>query len=355
MPHSPPAELARRLLAWYDRHARRLPWRSLPGAYADPYRVWLSEIMLQQTTVAAVEPYFHAFIARWPTVEALAAAPLDDVLAAWAGLGYYARARNLHACAKALVSLGQFPDTEEALLELPGVGAYTAAAVAAIAFNRKAVVVDGNVLRVMARLFAVEDPLPGAKPLLTAHAATLTPDQRAGDYAQAVMDLGATICTPKSPACGICPWRDDCDGRRLGLVPQLPARSPKAARPMRRGVAFWVQRQDGAVLLRRRPDKGLLGGMMEIPSTPWRAEPWAIDEALAAAPITATWTALPGIVDHVFTHFSLELSVVVGQIGKTIVVQDHSEWCPVDRLDERALPSVMRKIVDHALAAEVDA
>jgi A/G-specific adenine glycosylase len=356
MPQSPPAALARRLLAWYDRHARRLPWRSLPGAApADPYRVWLSEIMLQQTTVAAVESYFHKFTARWPTVEALAAAPLDDVLTAWAGLGYYARARNLHACAQALAARGGFPDTEEGLLDLPGIGAYTAAAIASIAFGKRAVVVDGNVLRVMARLFAVEDPLPGAKPKLTTLAGTLTPDARAGDYAQAVMDLGATICTPKSPACGICPWRDDCDGRRLGLAAQLPAKSPKAARPTRRGVAFWVTRQDGAVLLRRRPAKGLLGGMMEIPSTPWRAEPWAIEEALAAAPFTAQWTALPGIVDHVFTHFSLELSVVVARTAKSVNLEDDSEWWPVDRLDERALPSVMRKIVEHALAAEVKA
>ena len=353
MPHSPPAELARRLLAWYDRHARRLPWRSLPGAYADPYRVWLSEIMLQQTTVAAVEPYFEAFTARWPTVESLASAPLDEVLTAWAGLGYYARARNLHACAKALAALGHFPDTEDDLLELPGVGAYTAAAVAAIAFGRRAVVVDGNVMRVMARLFAVQDPLPGAKPILTEHAATLTPDLRAGDYAQSVMDLGATICTPKSPACGICPWRDDCEGRRLGLATQLPARSPKAARPTRRGVAFWVTRKDGAVLLRRRPAKGLLGGMMEIPSTPWRTEPWAIDDAIASAPVTARWTALPGQVDHVFTHFSLELAVVAGAAGKAAALDGDSEWCPVERLDERALPSVMRKIVNHALTAEV--
>jgi A/G-specific adenine glycosylase len=355
MPQSPPAALARRLLAWYDRHARRLPWRSPPGVPADPYRVWLSEVMLQQTTVAAVEPYFHAFVARWPTVEALAAAPLDDVLAAWAGLGYYARARNLHACAKVLAALGQVPDTEAALLDLPGVGAYTAAAIAAIAFDRRAVVVDGNVMRVMARLFAVEAPLPGAKPQLAALAGRLTPSSRPGDYAQAVMDLGATLCTPKNPACGVCPWRDDCDGRRLGLVTRLPAKDAKPPRPTRRGVAFWLSRADGAVLLRRRPAKGLLGGMLEFPSTPWRAEPWAIDEAVAAAPLEARWRLLPGQVEHVFTHFSLELMVATGSMESGSLrggsPLDDGEWCPPDQFDTRALPSVMHKVARHAQAA----
>ncbi len=350
MPHSPPAVLARRLLAWYDRHARRLPWRSPPGVPADPYRVWLSEVMLQQTTVTAVEPYFHAFVARWPTVESLAAAPLDDVLAAWAGLGYYARARNLHACARALAALGRVPDTEDELLELPGVGTYTAAAIAAIAFGRRAVVVDGNVLRVMARLFAVEDPLPGAKPRLAALAARLTPKRRPGDYAQAVMDLGATLCTPKAPACGICPWRDDCEGRRLGLVTRLPARDARKPRPTRRGVAFWLRRADGAVFLRRRPAKGLLGGMLEFPSTPWRAEPWPVDEALAAAPLPARWQMLPGRVEHVFTHFSLELAVAAGRARRGDAAGE-GEWCPQEELGSRALPSLMHKVARHALAA----
>jgi len=228
--------------------------------------------MLQQTTVAAVIPYFNDFTARWPTVEALAAAPLDDILTAWAGLGYYARARNLHACARVLAQRGGvIPEDEGGLRALPGVGEYTAAAIAAIAFGRRTVVVDGNVNRVMARLFAERAPLPGVKPVLAAHAADLTPDERAGDYAQAVMDLGATICTPRSPACGICPWRTDCGAYRLGIAADLPARAAKIPRPVRRGIAFWAQRADGAVLLRRRPPSGLLGGMMEIPSTPWRA------------------------------------------------------------------------------------
>jgi A/G-specific adenine glycosylase len=350
MPQSPPASLARRLLDWYDRHGRRLPWRGQPGERVDPYRVWLSEVMLQQTTVAAVQPYFDAFLARWPTVEALAAAALDDVLAAWAGLGYYARARNLHACARHLDAQGGvFPDTEEELRELPGVGAYTAAAVASIAFGRRAVVVDGNVLRVMARLFAHRQPLPGAKTALAELAASLTPDERPGDYAQAVMDLGATICTPKSPACGLCPWRGDCMAHKLGIAAELPARAEKAPRPHRRGIAFWMQRSDGAVLLRRRPPKGLLGGMMEIPSTPWRAEPWTVDEAIAAAPLTARWHTIPGVIEHVFTHFSLELGVVAARPARG--ANTEGEWCAVESLDSLALPSVMRKVVRHALAA----
>jgi A/G-specific adenine glycosylase len=349
MPHSPPALLARRLLAWYDKHARRLPWRAAPGERADPYRVWLSEVMLQQTTVAAVEPYFRAFTARWPTVTALAAAPLDEILSAWAGLGYYARARNLHACAKVLAARGgDIPNDEDGLRALPGVGEYTAAAIAAIAFGQRAVVVDGNVLRVMARLFAERDSLPGAKPLLAARAESLTPTERAGDYAQAVMDLGATICTPRNPACGLCPWREDCDARRLGIAAALPARAAKPERPVRRGIAFWVSRPDGAVLLRRRPDKGLLGGMMEIPSTPWRAEPWPMEEAMAAAPLSARWRPVPGVVKHVFTHFSLELGVVTGRAAKNHKAE--GEWCAVDTIDARALPSVMKKVVRHALA-----
>jgi len=351
MPLSSPALLARRLLAWYDRDARRLPWRSPPGERADPYRVWLSEVMLQQTTVAAVEPYFRAFVARWPTVTELAAAPLDEVLAAWAGLGYYARARNLHACAQILAGRGgTLPEDEDGLRALPGVGEYTAAAIAAIAFGRRSVVVDGNVLRVMARLFAHREKLPGAKPALAALAARLTPASRPGDYAQAVMDLGATLCTPRNPACDRCPWRDSCEANRLGIAAALPAREAKARRPVRRGVAFWAQRADGAVLLRRRPATGLLGGMMEIPSTPWRAEPWALDEALAAAPFAARWRKLPGEVGHVFTHFALRLTVVAGRARPAAGID--GEWCPVDSLAQRALPSVMRKVARHAMEAE---
>lgn len=338
------------LLAWYDRHRRVLPWRAAPGEAADPYRVWLSEVMLQQTTVAAVAPYFNAFLDRWPSVDALAAAPLDDVLHAWAGLGYYARARNLHKCAQLVAGWrgGVFPDTEEGLRELPGVGGYTAAAIAAIAFGRPAVVVDGNVERVMARLFAVTEPLPGAKAELKRRAASLSPIERPGDYAQAAMDLGATICTPRRPACSLCPWSAPCAARGQGIADQLPARAVKAERPIRRGVAFWtVRKGDGAVLLRRRAETGLLGGMMEVPSTEWRAEPWAAGEAARHAPLAAEWTALPGVVRHTFTHFHLELEVVA---ARSATAMPAGVWCPLDRLGEFALPTVMKKIVRHALA-----
>ena len=347
-----PAPTARSLLAWYDRHRRRLPWRALPGAAPDPYAVWLSEIMLQQTTVAAVKGYYEAFLKRWPTVADLAAAPTGDVMAAWAGLGYYARARNLHACAKAVVAAhgSTFPDTEAGLLTLPGVGPYTAAAIAAIAFDRKATVVDGNVERVMARMFTVLEPLPGSKAILKDYAASLTPAKRSGDYAQAVMDLGATICTPRSPACAICPWSGPCAARAQGIQETLPRKAPKAKVPTRHGIAFWIVRKDGAVLLRRRPDKGLLGGMMEIPSTPWRAETWAVDEATPAAPADAAWTLLPGGVSHTFTHFHLELKVLTGRLPARHGLRDKGiAWVPVTEIGTAGLPSVMAKIAKHAL------
>lgn len=344
-----------RLLVWYDRDRRDLPWRSPPGQPSDPYRVWLSEVMLQQTTVAAVQPYFRAFLARWPTVEALAAAPVEEVMEQWAGLGYYARARNLHACAKTVAEWrhGQFPDEEAALRQLPGIGDYTAAAIAAIAFGRPAVVMDGNVERVMARIFAVTEPLPKAKPKLKALAASLTPSQRPGDYAQAVMDLGATICTPKSPACGICPWRESCQALAAGIEDDLPAKLAKPERPTRRGIAFWTTAKDGSVLLRRRPPKGLLGGMMEIPSTEWREEAWTLDLARAEAPLPAAalakdWRLLPGVVRHSFTHFHLELTIATGRASPSAPVR--GLWCPLDRLGEQALPTLMRKLVSHALA-----
>jgi len=357
VPAADPAgpDLAGALLVWYDRDRRHLPWRAAPGEAADPYRVWLSEVMLQQTTVAAVIPYFQAFLARWPTVEALAAAPVEAVMQAWAGLGYYARARNLHQCAKTVAAWrgGRFPDTEEDLRRLPGIGDYTAAAIAAIAFGRPAVVVDGNVERVMARLFAVRDPLPGAKAQLKALAARLTPASRPGDYAQAVMDLGATLCSPKSPACALCPWRDPCAARRLGIEATLPARTEKPERPTRRGIAFWLTAGDGAVLLRRRPPSGLLGGMVEIPSTDWREGAWSLAEAEEAAPLPAArlsggWRLLPGLVRHTFTHFHLEISVAAGRCAGQPAVRGH--WCPLDRLNEEALPTLMRKIARHALA-----
>ncbi len=350
MPTAFPADLADRLLAWYDRHRRVLPWRAAPGRQADPYHVWLSEVMLQQTTVAAVAPYFRGFLDRWPTVTALAAAPLDEVLTAWAGLGYYARARNLHRCARLIAENhgGRFPDDEAALRDLPGVGDYTAAAIAAIAFERPAAVMDGNIERVMARLFAVTEQLPGAKSRLKALAAELTPQRRPGDYAQAAMDLGATVCTPKKPACVLCPWRDACAGQHAGIAEGLPARQPKAERPTRHGVAFWTLRRDGSVLLRRRPDEGLLGGMMEIPSTDWRDRPWLLDEATAAAPAHTEWRSLPGVVEHGFTHFRLRLTVVAGHARAPELAR--GLWCPLDRLGEQALPTLMRKVVRHALA-----
>lgn len=345
-----PSDLSARLLHWYDRNARVLPWRARGDEPADPYRVWLSEVMLQQTTVQAVAPYFLRFLERWPTIGQLADAPVDDVMHAWAGLGYYARARNLHECAKVVAGWrgGQFPDTEAELRKLPGIGDYTAAAITAIAFGKKAVVMDGNVERVMARIFAVTDPLPGVKPALKALAAGLTPDQRAGDYAQAVMDLGATVCTPRNPACGICPWMDACAARRQGIEAQLPAKTVKAERPTRHGLAFWTLRKDGAVLLRRRAPEGLLGGMMEIPSTPWRDRSWAVDEARAEAPLAAEWRLLPGLVRHTFTHFHLELQLAAAKTGSNPLAR--GVWCPLDRLGDHALPTLMRKVVRHALA-----
>ncbi len=339
--------LARNLLAWYDRHRRRLPWRALPGETPDPYRVWLSEIMLQQTTVATVGPYFQDFLARWPTVEALAAAGLDQVLHAWQGMGYYARARNLHRCARVVVDEhgGRFPDTEEGLRALPGIGAYTAAAIAAIAFGRHATPVDGNIERVVARLFAVADPLPGAKAELRRLAATLTPKKRAGDFAQAMMDLGSAVCTVANPKCLMCPFAEGCRARIAGIAGDLPARSPKRARPLRHGAVFWAVRRDGSVLLRRRPEKGLLGGMMEFPSTDWRARPWQEKEALRQAPLDAEWKALPGLVRHGFTHFELELRVFAGRAG----AKEKGTWCPIDRLSEMALPTLMKKVAHYAI------
>jgi A/G-specific adenine glycosylase len=345
-----PTDPAARLLAWYDRHARALPWRARAGARADPYRVWLSEIMLQQTTVVTVGPYFRDFLARWPTVHDLAAAELDAVLHAWQGLGYYARARNLHKCARVVSAEhgGAFPDSEDALRRLPGIGAYTAAAIAAIAFGRRATVMDGNVERVIARLFRVAEPLPRAKLALRRLAESLTPVTRAGAYAQAMMDLGATICLPRKPKCMLCPLNDACASRRAGDQEALPAKLPKAARPKRHGVAFWALRRDGAVLLRRRPENGLLGGLFEVPSTEWRASPWDIDEAKAAAPASAAWRPLAGVVRHGFTHFELELSLLVGSVRDASA--DGGIWCPVDRLSDYALPTLMKKVVRHALA-----
>jgi A/G-specific adenine glycosylase len=349
--------VAARLLAWYDRQARVLPWRTPPGAAdpADPYRVWLSEIMLQQTTVKAVLPRYGAFLARWPDVASLAAAPLGEVLAEWAGLGYYARARNLHACARAVVEQhgGRFPDTESGLRSLPGVGAYTAAAVAAIAFGARATPVDGNIERVVARLFALRTPRPQAKPQIRRLAESLTPENRAGDFAQGLMDLGAGICTPARPLCGLCPLREDCSGLAAGIAEQLPCREDRGRRPVRRGVAFLALRADGAVLLRERAPKGLLGGMLEVPATPWAetkadAEP-APDALPGFMPFQADWQSLPGLVEHTFTHFHLELRVErVMLAGEALAAPPpRCLWLPQAELAGAALPSVMRKILAH--------
>lgn len=343
------------LLAWYDRHHRRLPWRVAPpdhavGVRADPYRVWLSEVMLQQTTVAAVKSYFEAFTLRWPTVTDLAAADEQDVMKAWAGLGYYSRARNLKACAGTVARdfAGRFPDTEEALRALPGVGPYTAAAIAAIAFDRPATVVDGNVERVVARLFEIAEPMPGGKTEIRARAATLTPTHRPGDYAQAVMDLGATICTPKKPACALCPWTSSCAARAAGSPEIYPVRAAKTVRPTRRGVAFVAVRADGAVLLRRRPPKGLLGGMSEPPGSPWGpAEIRAAD--LDATPFPGRWRRVSGHVEHVFTHFRLELTVMRGDVAATTPPPEGAWWSAPDALSGEALPTVFRKAIAAGL------
>jgi A/G-specific adenine glycosylase len=341
------------LLDWYDRNRRDLPWRAAPGSAADPYRVWLSEIMLQQTTVRAVAPYFIRFLARWPNVGALAAAALDDVLSAWAGLGYYARARNLHACARMVVEQHQgcFPSTEAALAALPGIGSYTAAAIAAIAFGARTAAVDGNVERVVARLFALEQELPAAKPQIRNLAAGMVPPRRSGDFAQAMMDLGATICTPKGPACVLCPWMQVCRARRRGDPATFPRRARKRAGLKRRGAAFVAVRADGCVLMRSRPPKGLLGGMTEVPNTQWTHD-FDGGEALRQAPRLGRgkpkWRRLPGVVSHVFTHFPLELVVYRAEIPLRASAPADTRWIPLAQLDREALPSLMRKVVAHA-------
>jgi A/G-specific adenine glycosylase len=338
------------LLAWYDRHRRDLPWRSRPGETVDPYRVWLSEIMLQQTTVRAVVPYFARFLDLFPSVEALAQAPSESVMRAWAGLGYYSRARNLHACAQEVVARfgGRFPPDESALRSLPGIGAYTAAAIAAIAFDRRATVVDGNVERVIARLHAVTDPLPAAKAVIRDLAEALTPHQRPGDFAQAMMDLGATLCSPRGPACGLCPWRAPCRARTEGIAETLPRKVPKKEGVLRRGAAFVAIRADGAILVRTRPPKGLLGSMTEVPGTEWAADHDA-SAAAAHAPIEARWTALPGVVEHVFTHFPLALTVYRAEVPADATAPSGCRWTPRNLLAGEAFPTVMRKVLAHAL------
>jgi len=338
------------LLAWYDRNRRRFPWRAPPGRKPDPYRVWLSEIMLQQTTTAAVVPYYERFLARFPSLADLAAAEREEVLKLWAGLGYYARARNLHRCAETVMADhgGTFPRDVAGLKALPGIGDYTAAAVAAIAFDVKAAPLDGNWERVLARLFLVETPLPAAKKELRPLAESILPDGRAGDFAQAMMDLGATLCSPEKPSCLLCPLKAHCIAHARGMAESLPRKMPKAERPERHGVAFFLTRPDGAVLLRQRPDKGLLGGMTEVPSTPWRATPWSDREARVHAPAKTEWSILPGQVTHVFTHFRLTLHVWRGQTADLRYDAAVGQWHRPEEVDGAALPSVMRKVVRKA-------
>ncbi|MQQ08154.1 A/G-specific adenine glycosylase [Epibacterium sp. SM1979] len=332
------------LLDWYDDHARKMPWRISPsdrkaGVMPDPYRVWMSEVMLQQTTVAAVKDYFQRFTLRWPTIADLAAAEDPDVMAEWAGLGYYARARNLLKCARVVTSEygGQFPDTYDALLKLPGIGPYTAAAISSIAFDRPETVLDGNVERVMARMYDIHDPLPGSKPALKSLAGVLTPSVRPGDYAQAVMDLGATICTPKSPACGICPWRSPCLARQNGTAAELPKKTPKAPKPTRHGHVYLAQTIEGAWLLERRPDKGLLGGMLGWPGSDWG------DAPAPSPPFEADWNCLGEEVRHTFTHFHLILKIYVAFVPEGFSPQNQMLLVDKHQFDPGDLPTVMAK------------
>jgi A/G-specific adenine glycosylase len=338
MTHPAHADL---ILTWYDHNRRRLPWRAEPGEVADPYHVWLSEVMLQQTTVQTVADYYRRFLARWPTVQDLAQAPLDDVLTEWAGLGYYARARNLHKCAAMVVvrHRGVFPSDEDALRLLPGIGDYTAAAIAAIAFERPAAVMDGNIERVVSRLFAVEEPLPGAKPRLKALVTELTPQARPGDYAQAM------VCTPRRPACGLCPVSSACIARISDDPERFPLKTAKPEKPTRYGAVFWLTRKDGAVLLRRREEKGLLGGMMEVPGTEWLdRRPTA---PLADAPLKLDWQKLDASVRHTFTHFHLELQIYRGAVG--LGDPKLGTWITPDRFGEVAVPTLYRKVAKAVL------
>ncbi|MFN3989054.1 MAG: A/G-specific adenine glycosylase [Erythrobacter sp.] len=347
------ASLSAQLLAWYDDHARDLPWRLPPGEPLPddphwPYRVWLSEVMLQQTTVAAVKPYFAKFIALWPSVFDLAAADDEAVMAAWAGLGYYSRARNLVKCARAVAARGGFPDSEAELRKLPGLGAYTAAAVAAIAFGQKAVVVDANVERVIARLFAIAEPLPGARKAIRAAAESLTPDRRAGDFAQAIMDLGTQVCTSRSPRCLLCPLREGCAGYAGGAPERLPVKPSRRSVPERRGTAFWIVR-DGAgglpcVWLTQRPPEGMLGGMRALPDDGWNARA----DGTGAVPLAGSWRDL-GAVRHSFTHAHLTLSIM--GLASDIAPPGEGEWWPIDRLGEAGLPTLYAKAAARALAA----
>lgn len=346
-------DTAEALLAWYDLEKRDLPWRR---GKPDPYRTWLSEIMLQQTTVKAVVPYFERFLDRWKTIEELAAASLDDVLSMWAGLGYYSRARNLYQCAQEVAQRPdkQFPKTLDELQSLPGIGPYTAAAIAAIAFGTPVTPIDSNVERVIARFFAIGVPMPLAKTEIKRLASLLTPSRRPGDFAQAMMDLGATICTPKRPSCLMCPVQKGCLGHQNGLANDLPIKKVRSERPIRHGTFFLVLREDGDLLLRRRPPAGLLGGMLEVPSTEWLDTPSSRDQVLSAAPVKGNWWPVPGHLSHTFTHFRLEVQVLQSIVPRDTPLTFWAEssrclWMPRRDFHKAALPSLMRKIIVHAL------
>lgn len=345
------AALATTLLAWYDQFGRNLPWRVKGRSHPNPYYVWLSEIMLQQTTVATVQSYFEKFITLWPHLENFAQAPLDDVLHAWQGLGYYARARNMVKCAQVVVGKyqGKFPETADELEKLPGIGPYTAAAVAAIAFEDSVTPVDGNVIRVMSRLFALQTPLPQSLKEITALTNRLTPPARTGDFAQGLMDLGATICTPRKPSCLICPWQSYCQGFQQGIAETLPRKLPKSAKPTRYAVAFVISNPSGAFLFGRRPETGLLGGMIEIPTTPWRFEPWHdLAEAYALAPFDCSWQDATFQVFHGFTHFNFNITVVRGHLTYSMLGASPptaAKWVKPQDFAKLALPTVMKKIL----------
>ncbi len=344
-----PLYLGTRLLDWFDANRRDLPWRARPNETPNPYYVWLSEIMLQQTTVPTVIPYFGNFVARWSTFSDLANSDLDEILHAWQGLGYYARARNLHKCAGVIASQlnGELPDTEDALLKLPGIGAYTSAAIAAIAFQKPSVPVDGNIERVIARLHALEQPAKTIRLEIANLARKMLPPDRPGDFAQAMMDLGSSVCRPKSADCSACPWQSGCKSALSGDWAKYPVKTPKPIKPVRRGTAFWLVRDDGAIFLRRRPEKGLLGGMAEVPSTVWREEAWPIDEALNWSPGGKNWNQLPGTVKHTFTHFHLQITVLVGQADHAL--PNDGYWSKPAQFGDYALPTIMKKIAAHAI------
>ncbi len=336
------------LLEWYDRNARTLPWRVAPGSrdVPNPYRVWLSEIMLQQTNVATAGPYWMRFVERWPTVQALAAADEAEVMREWAGLGYYARARNLLETARRVAGLGGFPRTEAGLRALPGVGPYTAAAIAAIAFGERATVVDGNIERVVTRLAAIATPLPGAKAEITAALAPQVPADRPGDFAQALMDLGAAICTPRNPRCLLCPLASGCAARARGNPEAYPVKAARPARPLKTGLAWWIE-QGGDVALVRRPPKGLLGGMLALPGTPW-----AVAQA-PAFPFEADWQMLDAPVEHGFTHFELHLSVACTRVATRPMSAGDAPlvWTARADIERAGLPTLFTRAVRLALAA----